>query len=102
MYSLPARRLWPPTGISDSERETPLHHAARLGHATLVSLLCENNAPLEAVNAGGATSLHIASYGSHLVALLSRCDAACLLLRPMLPLRLLNALLHAWAGFWII
>jgi len=52
-------------GISDDLREAPLHHAARLGHLELVRLLCDHNAPLEAINLGGATALHIAAFLGH-------------------------------------
>ena len=52
-------------GISDSARETPLHHAARLGSAELTQALLSEKAPLEACNLGDVTALHVASFLGH-------------------------------------
>ena len=52
-------------GISDELRETPLHHAARLGYSKLAQKLLEEGAPLEALNLGDVTPLHIAAFLGH-------------------------------------
>ena len=44
---------------------TPLHYAARAGHAECVALLLRRSAPVHARTSGGATPLMRAAFGGH-------------------------------------
>ena len=44
--------------------ETPLHLAAQLGHGTLITLLLEHGADVEAASQAGYTPLHLAAGAS--------------------------------------
>jgi ankyrin repeat protein len=51
----------------DSAGYTPLHYAARAGHAAIVRLLLDGGGDVNArTRAGGATPLHRAAYQGHL------------------------------------
>ena len=65
-------------GGDGSSGYTPLHYAARNGHAECVTLLLQAGAEVDASTAGGATSLHRAAFAGHerIVALLLRASAS--------------------------
>lgn len=51
--------------ISDTARNTALHHAASAGHTPVVELLVARGAHVEQLNAKGETALHLAARGGH-------------------------------------
>eukprot|EP00908_Phaeocystis_cordata_P001709 Transcript_11846.p2 GENE.Transcript_11846~~Transcript_11846.p2 ORF type:complete len:226 (+),score=63.67 Transcript_11846:84-680(+) len=60
---------------ADASGYTPLHYAARNGHADCVRLLLRSCADLDAATNGGATALHRAAFGGHAQCVALLCDA---------------------------
>ena len=61
--------------LTDSSGYTPLHYAARSGHAECARLLLRFGAVADAVTNGGATALHRAAFGGHAQVVVLLCDA---------------------------
>jgi hypothetical protein len=61
--------------LTDSSGYTPLHYAARSGHAECARLLLRFGAVADAVTNGGATALHRAAFGGHTQVVVLLCDA---------------------------
>lgn len=53
--------------VQNFSRKTPLHRAARLGHANAVRVLLDARAPIDAMDMRGMTALHSAAEGIRLL-----------------------------------